>query len=193
MKEHEKSPNLILLAGLLMLMDHDIVHHLKLAQSGDVEAFGYVATAFQARVLAWAKYYGGGEDAAQEALLAAWRGIADLREPEALPAWLRAITRTCALRQHRRRPDTLDAPEPEAHMPDEVVEAEVRGAVRGAVKELAPGMQMVIERHYMRGEKIEEIARATGLPQGTVKRRLHEAREKLRGRLSGLGGADTWR
>jgi RNA polymerase sigma factor (sigma-70 family) len=58
---------------------------------------------------------------------------------------------------------------------------------------LREGQKQVIERHYLAGQKLEEIARELGLPLGTVKRRLFEARENLRIKLSGLAADDMWR
>jgi len=176
-----------------MSMDAETVRQLQLAREGDVEAFGYVATAVRPWVAAWVANHGGDEDAVQEALLAAWRNLPALRETAAFPAWLKALARTAALRQHRRAPDVLEAPDAPAELePDALVSAEAREAVRGAVSKLSPAMRTVIERHYVQGEKVADIARATGLPPGTVKRRLHEAREQLRARLSSTGGADLW-
>ncbi|MCA8913788.1 MAG: RNA polymerase sigma factor [Planctomycetes bacterium] len=181
-------------------MDVELTAQLQLAKQGDVQAFSYVATAFRTRLLAWATECTANshtaEDAAQEALMIAFTQLASLREVEAFPGWLRTLTRTAAFRQQRRkRPDTMAEPEAGEDEPDAVVAAELKAAVHGAVQELSQAQQQVIERHYLRGEKIEEIAVALGLPTGTVKRRLHDAREKLRSRLSGFGPAsdDQWR
>lgn len=174
-------------------MDADVLQHLRRARQGDIDAFGYVAAALRDQVLAWARPLcarnGEAEDVAQEALLAAWRNLAELREEEAFAAWVRALTRSCALRVLRKRrlaemPQDL---EPEQAEPQPGMDGEARQAIQGAVRELSAGQQAVIERFYMQGQKVEEIAAALGVPAGTVKRRLFEAREKLRTRLAGLG------
>lgn len=130
-------------------------------------------------------------------MITAFTQLKDLRELEAFPAWLRTLTRTAALRQGRRkRPDSIAEPEATAEQADPVGDAEVRRAVHGAVKELSDAQQQVIERFYLQGQKIHEIARAMSLPEGTVKRRLHDARERLRVRLAGFGlgrHEDEWR
>ncbi|MBE7491518.1 MAG: sigma-70 family RNA polymerase sigma factor [Planctomycetes bacterium] len=179
-------------------MDADVLNHLRRARQGDVEAFGYVAAAFSGQLVAWARPLcrnaAEAEDAAQEALLVAFRSLDQLREDEAFAGWLRTLARTAALRGARRqRPDLAGegleaAAEPE---PDALESAELKQAVQGAVRELSPGQQAVMERYYMQGQKVEEIAAALGVPAGTVKRRLFEAREKLRTRLAGFGPADT--
>lgn len=183
-------------------MDKELTEQLVQARTGDLQAFSYVATAFRGQLMAWARECTdsshAAEDAAQEALLVAFKQLHSLRELAAFPGWLRTLTRTAAFRQQRRRrPDTLAEPEVVQQSDDPVVAAELRQAVRGAVKELSHAQEQVIERHYLRGEKIEEIAAALSLPTGTVKRRLHDAREKLRTRLAGFGPGqdqmDEWK
>jgi len=175
-------------------MDADVLEHLRQAKEGDVAAFGYVAAAFRNQLVAWARPLCRGnaeaEDAAQEALLVAFRSLGQLREVSAFAGWLRTLVRTAALRAVRRqRPDTIgDGLEaPAAQQPDAVESAELKRAVQGAVRDLSEGQQAVIERFYLQGQKVEEIAGALGVPAGTVKRRLFEAREKLRIKLAGFG------
>lgn len=174
-----------------MVMDAELSQQLAKAALGDVQAFGYVAAAFRVQVLGWAREVTrephSAEDAAQEALLIAFAQLQTLREIEAFPGWLRAVVRSAALKQLRRRPDTIAEPEPTAEATDAVVAAEVREAVHGAVQELSQAQKQVIERFYLQGQKIEEIAANLGLPTGTVKRRLHDAREQLRIKLAGFG------
>lgn len=179
-------------------MDADVLEHLRRAKDGDVAAFGYVAAAFRDQLVAWARPLCRGnaeaEDAAQEALFVAFRSLNQLREDEAFAGWLRTLVRTAALRAVRRqRPDLagegLEAPA-EAE-PDALESAELKQAVQGAVRELSQGQQAVIERYYLQGQRVEEIAAALGVPAGTVKRRLFEAREKLRTKLAGFSPADT--
>jgi RNA polymerase sigma factor (sigma-70 family) len=182
-----------------MGMDTELTQQLASAMQGDVQAFSYVASAFGSRVLGWAREVTGephtAEDAAQEALILAFTRLAELRELQAFPGWLRTIVRSAALKQQRkRRPDTLAESEAVAEQDDAVVTAEVRQAVQGAVQELSEAQGQVIERHYLQGQKIEEIAAEMGLPAGTVKRRLHDAREKLRVKLAGFNPrSDEWR
>jgi RNA polymerase sigma factor (sigma-70 family) len=182
-----------------MGMDAELSQQLEQARLGDVQAFGYVAAALRSRVLGWAREVTGdshaAEDAAQEALVIAFTRLAELRELHAFPAWLRAIVRSAALKQQqKRRPDTIAEPEAATEQEDAAVAAELRQAVQGAVHELSDAQGQVIERHYLQGQKIEEIAAALGLPAGTVKRRLHDAREKLRVKLAGFNPQpDEWR
>ncbi len=180
-------------------MDRQTADQLQRARGGDVEAFAYVATAFRDQLVEWARpFTPDAEDAAQEALLLAYAKLGELRQPEAFAGWLRALVRSAAIRQARRRkPDALEVVEAIVEeVPDAAENRELRQAVQGAVRQLTPALAAVIEAHYMRGEKLEEMAHTLGLPLGTVKRRLFEAREKLRSKLAGhwpSGGDDEWR
>lgn len=179
-------------------MDRLVLEQLALARQGDLDAFAYVATAFRDQLIAWARpLTSEPEDAAQQALLLAFSRLSELREPEAFAGWLRALVRSAAMRQHRRRrPDLVDAPDAQAPALEAVERSELRAAVAGAICRLTPNLQSVIEAHYMRGETLEEIAKALGLPLGTIKRRLHDAREQLRSKLAGFAparGDDEWR
>jgi RNA polymerase sigma-70 factor, ECF subfamily len=182
-------------------MDPQLVTHLRSAQAGDADAFAYVATAFRADTLRWSQGLlrdrAAAEDVVQEALVIALQGLGALRDLEAFPGWLAQVVRTAAARHtRRRRPDLLDSPalehalgqdpDPDADPAARAAAAETRALVRAAVRDLPPSSQDVIDRYYLEGSSVAETAAALGLPPGTVKRRLHEARGDLRGRLSGL-------
>ncbi len=70
-------------------------------------------------------------------------------------------------------PDDYD---PDA-LPEAVREAE---AVRRAIARLSALYREVVFRHYMRGESVESIARALGVPAGTVKSRLFDGRSHMK-------------
>ena len=176
-------------------MDAELAEHLHRARQGDIQAFGYVIAAFQPLVLGICRRYlrpHEAEDAAQETFLAAWKQLAAVRELQAFPGWLSATARTQALRLVRAaRADLLE--DDAASMDDATNEVE-RGedvqTIRRAVAGLRESHKGVIERHYLEGRNLEEIAALLGLPVGTVKRRLFEAREQLRAKLAGFNAAE---
>lgn len=158
-----------------------------------MDAFCYVVTAHRGAALASARGLLGdahqAEDAVQEAFLIALRELPQLRELAAFPGWLRTLVRTAALRAvRRRRPGAELVSEPAVDAPPErdLERTERRALIRAAVTELSPKAQGVIERYYLRGLSVQQTAAELGVPPGTVKRRLFEARERLRGRLLGL-------
>jgi RNA polymerase sigma factor (sigma-70 family) len=179
-------------------VDAELLNHLRRAQEGDLDAFCYVATAHRAQASSTARSIlrdtHQAEDAVQEALLIALTKLPTLNDPLAFSGWLRALVRTACFRsRRRRRPDLAeDLDRPGADLThDAVHEGEQRALVRAAVRELPSKAQAVIERFYLRGLSVKETAAELGLPAGTVKRRLHEGRERLRPQLLGFAPTPT--
>jgi RNA polymerase sigma factor (sigma-70 family) len=130
------------------------------------------------------------QDAAQEAFLTAWRNLDQLRAPEAFPGWFKRIVLTQCNRQTRgKRLGTvsLDAvadlaaadPDPA----DVIEERERRAEVLEAIRGLPEHERMVTTLYYVGDYAQAEIAAFLELPVGTVKKRLHSARRRLRERM----------
>ena len=91
----------------------------------------------------------------------------------------------------RKGANALDFPEelPEVPAPgpdagaalDAGIEA---AAVRAAVRELPFSLRSVVVLRYYEDLSVPEIAQALALPEGTVKRRLYDARNAIRERIS---------
>ena len=81
---------------------------LEAARAGDADAFARLVGAHRRELLAHCYRMLGStpdaEDAVQEALLAAWRGLASFEGRSSLRTWLYRITTHVCLRQARRRP-----------------------------------------------------------------------------------------
>ncbi|MHC5056230.1 MAG: RNA polymerase sigma factor [Planctomycetota bacterium] len=129
------------------------------------------------------------EDCVQNTLLAAWLGIARLREPGRVRAWLMGIARK-RCRDHLRRASRRERPAGRGEIEVRIGRAGPRvGRPSGAEDETAellakatPAEREAARMFYLEGLKVREIARRTRAPVGTVKRRLHSARERMRGR-----------
>lgn len=134
------------------------------------------------------------EDATQEAWLAIVRGLRRLDDPARFPSWAyRIVTNKCrdwVRRQQRKRAhgfsdahaeqasvvcDEHPAPDAGSNERDDAVRA-----LRSAMRDLSPTHRAALALHYLDGMNIAEIAAALGIAAGTVKSRLHHAREKLR-------------
>jgi RNA polymerase sigma-70 factor (ECF subfamily) len=122
------------------------------------------------------------EDIAQDALLRAWRRRSTLREADRRNQWLSTIVRNEAFRQHARvRPDpTAQIETYEAVEDAQVVATVERADLHAALKRLSDRDRQLLELRY--GEDLTQsaIAKRLGIPEGTVKVRLHRARNKLR-------------
>ena len=122
------------------------------------------------------------EDIAQDALLRAWRRRSTLRESERRNQWLATIVRNEAFRQHARlRPDPTSTIETQEGVEDAQVIATVeRADLHAALELLSSRDRELLELRYTEDLTQQAIARRLGIPEGTVKVRLHRARDKLR-------------
>jgi RNA polymerase sigma-70 factor (ECF subfamily) len=122
------------------------------------------------------------EDIAQDALLRAWRRRSTLREVGHRNQWLATIVRNEAFRQHARvRPDPTSTIELYEGAEDSQVVATVeRADLHAALKRLSERDRRLLEMRYQEDLTQAAIASRLGIPEGTVKVRLHRARDKLR-------------
>lgn len=122
------------------------------------------------------------EDIAQEALLRAWRRRSTLRDQSRRKEWLGTIVRNEAFRQHSRpRPDPV--PELEASEgaeDDQIVSTVERADLHAVIASLSERDRLLLQLRYGEDLTQQAIARRLGLPDGTVKVRLHRLRHKLR-------------
>jgi RNA polymerase sigma-70 factor (ECF subfamily) len=124
------------------------------------------------------------EDATHEAILRAQRSWSSVRDPAAASAWLdRIVVNECRDRLRRRRVARAvvsgQAAALEAAGPPESGVHE-RAALREALARLSPDHRIVIVLRYLDDLSVDEIARRTGAPAGTVKSRIHHATRQLR-------------
>ena len=122
------------------------------------------------------------EDIAQDAMLRAWRRRSTLRDGARRKEWLGTIVRNEAFRHHSRvRPDPVDTAEQWEGAEDErIISTVERADLHAAVKRLSERDQKLIELRYTEDLTQAAIARRLGIPDGTVKVRLHRVRHRLR-------------
>jgi RNA polymerase sigma-70 factor (ECF subfamily) len=134
----------------------------------------------------------GAEDAVQEALLKAWSRRQTIRFEHGEPArwFMRIVLNVCRdeLRRRRRQPVTTVEParsiEPPAEQSDESGWASAdHEDLERAIDHLKADEQIVLGLRFGRDLTIPQIAAQTGLPEGTVKSRLHYALEHVRAGL----------
>jgi|SRR5689334_8553325 len=131
------------------------------------------------------------EDIAQDALLRAWRRRSTLRDQERRKEWLGTIVRNEAFRQHARvRPDPVDTVESwEGAEDEQIISTVERADLHAALQRLSERDRTLIELRYEEDLTQEAIAKRLGIPDGTVKVRLHRARHKLREVMDEAGTA----
>ena len=169
-------------------LDEDLV---RAAQSGDAASLGALFIRHQASMQATALALLGpgpdAEDAVQDAALTALRRIDSLRDPSAARPWLVSVVRnTCLMRIRATRPvigvpvDEMPLPSSEP-TPEQLLEQRAtRDWVWHALSQLSEPLRIVaLLRYFSDACTYEEIAALCGIPIGTVRSRLNQARTKL--------------
>ena len=165
------------------------------AQKGSRAAFGALYESMAGDLYRMALYTLGNpqdaEDAVAETFAEAWKGLKNLREPEAFRSWMfRILSFRCKRKIGRyvaqRREIDLDGYYETAE------EAAPETATRHAELNEALGTLTVEERSIvllsvLEGYTLREIAAMLGLPQGTVSSKLSRTLKKLRRQLQENG------
>ncbi|MFI6267203.1 RNA polymerase sigma factor [Micromonospora sp. NPDC051006] len=131
------------------------------------------------------------EEACQDALLAVARGISRFEQRSTFHTWLYRLTanRARSTYQVLRRRWLVEAggvPLPEAPDPRRTsVVAGTRLDLLDALDAVRPELAEAVTLRDVLGLDYREIAALLGVPEGTVKSRLHQARQQVRQRMSG--------
>ena len=124
------------------------------------------------------------QDAAQQALLGAWRDLPTLRDPERFEAWLhRLVVHACYVeaRSQRRWVARVRVIRDDTHLePDVARSVAARADLEDAFRRLTPEQRAVVVLHHHLGYPLTEIAATLGIPDGTARSRLHHAVRQLR-------------
>jgi RNA polymerase sigma-70 factor, ECF subfamily len=133
------------------------------------------------------------EDVAQDAFVQALERLHECRDPARFAGWLIRIVRNRALNHRRYLGRRAAAPLEDAHAASsrddparDAERAELRERLTRAVSGLTETQREVLLLHDMEGWKHREIAAALGMPDGTVRYHLFQARRAMRGRLEML-------
>ena len=161
------------------------------AMAGDHEAFSELTRLSIAKLFAVARLIlrdnERAEDATQEALVAAWRALPALRDPDRFDAWMRRLLVHACYREaarSRRRLDVEASVRPIAGSgrdPGTAV-ADQDQLERGFTR-LSPEQRALIVLHYYQGLPLQETADVLGIPVGTVKSRISRATQQMRAAL----------
>jgi RNA polymerase sigma-70 factor (ECF subfamily) len=129
------------------------------------------------------------EDAVQEALVRAWRYRDDCRSPSARGAWMRQIARNEAYRLLARARPGEELDEDDGKDDESSPDADVivrRMVIRDAIENLPPEDRALALLRYAADLEQPRIAGLLGIPEGTVKVRLHRIRKRLRPELASI-------
>jgi RNA polymerase sigma-70 factor (ECF subfamily) len=169
-------------------MDTDLV---KLAQNGDKGAFTALAAARADRYLAAShrilRDFSLAEDATQQALLTIWRDLPQLRDPARFDAWsYRLLVRACYAEARRTRRSASNLrllPSDQPVGADGLSAVVDRDQLERGFRRLSIDHRAVVVLHHYLDLPLSEVAETLGVPEGTVRSRLHHAMRGLRAAL----------
>jgi RNA polymerase sigma-70 factor (ECF subfamily) len=168
--------------------------------AGDRQALAELYARFERPLLAYLRLLtsdpGLAEELLQDTLLAAWTGARGYKGQASVQGWLFGIARRRAHDALRRRALRLvesdelamtasSEPDPE----DAALAAAEREALAAAIARLAPIHREILVLTFVHELSYLDLAEALGIPLGTVKSRLSNAKLALRTRLR---EKDTW-
>jgi len=172
--------------------DAELVRH---SQRGNRAAFSELVRRYEhaafATALTHVRNREDAQDIVQEAFIAAYCKIVQLREPGCFGRWLRSIVAECSLNWHRRtyRRQAVvtpagDTSAEQAQVWERHNEVERRHSdLWDAVCALPDKFREVILLHYLNDFSYRDIALSMGVPETTIKARLYQSRIRLKEQL----------
>ena len=165
------------------------------AQTGDQNAFGKLVEQFEpavfGTVLRRLCNRSEARETTQDVFIQAMRKLTQLREPKRFGPWLLRIAVRMAINRAVRGPrERLQSPEtfnslkssPETPL-DRLMRKEQAHQVRGGLGRLREMDRRTLVAFYFEGQSLKEMSDVFDRPIGTIKRRLHTARNRLRDEL----------
>jgi RNA polymerase sigma-70 factor (ECF subfamily) len=162
------------------------------ARKGDRLAYGELVERFQPTVYALAlsrlRNVAEAQELTQEVFIHAMLKLDQLRDVACFAGWLRQITVRMALNRLTRQgplrtvdDEVLESARAASQTPlDEIVRSEQQQEVWTGLNRLKPVDRATLVAFYIRGKSLKQMSREFETPIGTIKRRLHIARKRLR-------------
>jgi RNA polymerase sigma-70 factor (ECF subfamily) len=182
---------------------NEITTLVQLARAGDRAAYGELVERFRPTVYAVAlsrlRNPAEAEELAQEVFLHGMKKLGQLRDVQCFAGWLRQITVRMAINRLTRRgpvqgveSEVLEQARAAETAPlDEMIRAEQRGELYRGLDRLKPVDRATLMAFYIHGRSLKQMSREFETPIGTIKRRLHVARNRLRRQLERSGGGPS--
>jgi len=162
------------------------------AQAGSREAFDQLTELFYSRVygivMQRLRNTAEADEVAQEVFLRAFRKIGQLKDPAAFAGWLCQIAARLSINRAVRRPaETSCEPvtfellqESDDSPTAALMEREDAQQLRTGIDRLGQLDRQTLMAFYFEGQSLKDMAELFDSPVGTIKRRLHTARNRLR-------------
>jgi len=155
------------------------------AQSGNAKAFEALVCRWQKRLWQYACRLTGSPEAAwdvtQESWLGVVRGIRRLNDPARLRPWLYRIVTNKANDWIRSAAEARTPPAVVRLVSaDGPTDVDVSADLQGVLRRLPVHSRVVLTLYYFEGLGLSEVAGVLKIPAGTVKSRLHRARNEFK-------------
>jgi len=162
------------------------------ARGGDRHAFAELVRMSGARLDAAARLIlrdsDLAQDAVQETLIRAWRGLPGLRDPATFDHWLHSlVVHACIdlIRKRRRRVIEVElTPLHDATSLDTTVRIADRDQLDRVLARLEPEARAVVVMHFYLDVPLPRVAQTLGIPLGTAKSRLHRSLGAMRSAMT---------
>ncbi|MBN1955246.1 MAG: RNA polymerase sigma factor [Anaerolineae bacterium] len=181
-----------------MIPDHPDGRLVIRLREGDVEALGELYEQYKTRLFRTARAitwdYGVAEDILHECFLRLFTHADQIHTDVPVGPWLYRVTVNLSytwVQKHQRRFGPLEAivdriTAPLHLLPENIVEQhQLQEAVQHAIEKLPLQSRIVVILFYLENMSAKEIADILDIPEGTVKSRLHYARQSLQQLLTG--------
>jgi len=174
-----------------MIDEAELLTLVAQAQAGNRDAFGKLVTEYESAVFAIVlrrlRNRSEALEVTQDIFLRAMRKLPQLREPERFAGWLKRIAVRMSINRAVRRPREASLP-PESFSDvaqrsspyDGVVRIEQAQQVRVGLTRLRALDRDTLTAFYFEGQSLKEMSDRFSSPVGTIKRRLHTARHRLK-------------
>jgi len=180
---------------------------IKQAQKGDSRAFETLVTKYDSNVLSIAASFRNNiedaKDIYQEVFMRVHKGLKNFRFQSEFSTWLYRITTNVCISFDRKKKNRnidslnrhinennedefIDLIESDSKTDEKVIQNETERELFSAVNTLPVKQKLAFSLKYIEGYKIREIAVMMDCKEGTIKRYLFDASEKLRKKLSYL-------
>lgn len=156
-------------------------------QRGDRESFGEIAAIWEKRLFFYLRRFSPNEADTWELLQETWlkvlRSLHKLRDPQTFPAYLYTTARNAAISRCRTKSPVAEA------YPEQIIDdasGDVFSAIENveylneALDQLPLHQQDILTLFFLDDLSLAEIASVQAIPVGTVKSRLHHAKQALR-------------
>ena len=156
---------------------------------GDPDAYSLIVTTYMQKLyrtaLSICKSSANAEDLVQETLIDGYLHLYTLKEPEKIESWLMRILKNKTLnvltRTRRTEPEEKLSRLGVKNSPENAMyRSETMREWKERILNLSPALRETAMLYFWHEMTMEDISKELNIPLGTVKRRIHDAREKLR-------------